>query len=666
MSNHSQLELLANTNQLTVRLKPCSDDLLSEIHSCIHKCKGTLVPQKSIEPYERMNESSRKTYLKDIEYATIVDKLLACSKNSLGPEDDYDTVIQCNFKNVFNLKNCSKDIQDIITKEEEKDTIEFWSISMNNNTLSHPGNLFIGGIPKNTSLIQLINKFKEYGSIVTLKLIFDNKNVGYGFLSYLLGSQAAKCIKDLNGTTLTNKDNDKSTLFINYHIERKERERLLLTHDQHSPSNSTISGNTFIYNDHRRRASTASHSSKKCNYYLSNDELDDEFDCVFIGNLPITNFDEDEFVEFLTEIITEKIPDITINSYYFPFNTVLNQYKGYGFVKVDNNDKAKILIHEINVSEFKFKDMRLIANKASQSNSNVTQPYFNSYNNGNNGTFTKSAPKMYSSPPSSYGSSIHNVPNLKNYTYRYPVPNNNQAPVKPLPYLFGLPLPLSNQQESNIYVKHIPLDWSDNNLFDFYRPFGNIISCKIITVGGSSKEEEYSNDEQDLPYGISRGYGFVYFENPLDAANAVMATDGYFFEFTNQRLSVSYAQKKNKSKHEENSSKKLDTGHSGGSINGNLFQNKFYRKYNKKFLAALLASPYYESFASKGAYRMTPPVPPAGVPSAGHPHPGIMPFPVIPTGPISIVPPAGPPGASWYTYPLYSQYNMDGGMDNLM
>lgn len=663
MNNYSQLELLANTNQLTVRLKPCNDDLLSEIHSCINKCKGTVVPQENIEPYENMDEHSRNEYLKDLEYATIVDKLLSSSKKELGIGESYDKIIQCNFKNVGNLKNCSNEILDIISKDSGP---EYWSISMNNNTLSHPGNLFIGGIPKSTSLIQLINKFKEYGSIVTLKLIFDNKNVGYGFLSYLLGSQAARCIKNLNGTKLTSKDNGESTLFINYHIERKERERLLLSHDQQSPSNSSLPSNTFIYNDHGngRRRSSVTTVGKKCNYYLSNDELDDDFDCVFIGNLPIANFNEEEFIEN----INESFPDTSITSYYFPYNTSLNQFKGYGFVKVENNEQAKSLIHEINVSEFKFKDMRLIANKASQSNSNASQPYFNPYNNNNNnnnGNFYKSSSKnAYSSPPSSYGSNVQIVSKMKGYNYRYSTFNNNQPVVKPLQYLFGLPAPLSNQQESNIYVKHIPLEWSDNNLFDFYRPFGNIISCKIITVGGSPKEEEYSNDEQELPYGVSRGYGFVYFENPLDAANAVLATDGYYFEFTNQRLSVSYAQKKLKSKSEEGSHKRgIDTA---GNAQTNLFQNKFYRKYNKKFLSALLNSPYYENFASKNAYRMAASIPPTGVPNGGHPHPGIIPFPVIPTGPISIVPPAGPPGGSWYTYPLYSHYNMDGTMDNIM
>lgn len=42
---------------------------------------------------------------------------------------------------------------------------------------------------------------------------------------------------------------------------------------------------------------------------------------------------------------------------------------------------------------------------------------------------------------------------------------------------------MSNQQESNLYVKHIPLSWTDEDLYDFYKSFGEIISVKVITVG---------------------------------------------------------------------------------------------------------------------------------------------------------------------------------------
>lgn len=60
---------------------------------------------------------------------------------------------------------------------------------------------------------------------------------------------------------------------------------------------------------------------------------------------------------------------------------------------------------------------------------------------------------------------------------------------------YSLPIPMSNQQESNLYVKHIPLSWTDEDLYDFYKSFGEIISVKVITVGGSkNKYRQQSND----------------------------------------------------------------------------------------------------------------------------------------------------------------------------
>lgn len=132
-------------------------------------------------------------------------------------------------------------------------------------------------------------------------------------------------------------------------------------------------------------------------------------------------------------------------------------------------------------------------------------------------------------------------------------PYSMMSPNTPVP----LPLPTKDQQESNLYVKHLPLTWKDKNFHEFYEKYGEIISAKIITVGGSKNKENKENhndvqtvsDESDpkqISVGSSRGYGFVCFKNPLDASRAILATDGFRLTATHT-LNVSFAQKRAKS-----------------------------------------------------------------------------------------------------------------------
>lgn len=131
-----------------------------------------------------------------------------------------------------------------------------------------------------------------------------------------------------------------------------------------------------------------------------------------------------------------------------------------------------------------------------------------------------------------------------------------------------LPIPRSDEQESNLYVKHLPLDWRDEDLYQFFEKFGEIISAKIITVGGSIKEQDDQDLKKDELFGKSKGYGFVCFQNPLDASRAMYHTDGLKLNSDNT-LFVSFAQRRSKS---------ID------SIKGPVSNNV---NYNKKFLNAM-------------------------------------------------------------------------------
>lgn len=65
---------------------------------------------------------------------------------------------------------------------------------------------------------------------------------------------------------------------------------------------------------------------------------------------------------------------------------------------------------------------------------------------------------------------------------------------------------------SNLFIYHLPATFSDYDLFDLFHSFGKILSAKVIV---------------DLNTQMSRGYGFVSFDNPDSAQMAIDVMDGY-------------------------------------------------------------------------------------------------------------------------------------------
>ncbi|KAG1194848.1 hypothetical protein G6F70_008685 [Rhizopus microsporus] len=87
-------------------------------------------------------------------------------------------------------------------------------------------------------------------------------------------------------------------------------------------------------------------------------------------------------------------------------------------------------------------------------------------------------------------------------------------------------------QFTNVYVKNIPLDVSDEELRELFGKYGAITSCLI------TKDN----------IGVSRGFGFVNFEKHEDAQRAVDELHGN--DFHGQNLYVSRAQKKSEREEE--------------------------------------------------------------------------------------------------------------------
>jgi polyadenylate-binding protein len=67
------------------------------------------------------------------------------------------------------------------------------------------------------------------------------------------------------------------------------------------------------------------------------------------------------------------------------------------------------------------------------------------------------------------------------------------------------------EKEANLLVKNIDKEVTQQEIYDKFSAFGNVISCKL---------ETYPNSKE------SRGYAYVQFEKPEDAQRATEALNG--------------------------------------------------------------------------------------------------------------------------------------------
>ncbi|CAG9311537.1 unnamed protein product [Blepharisma stoltei] len=89
------------------------------------------------------------------------------------------------------------------------------------------------------------------------------------------------------------------------------------------------------------------------------------------------------------------------------------------------------------------------------------------------------------------------------------------------------PIQAKSQQASqaktgcNLFLFHLPNEWTETELVAHFAPFGKVTSARIMT-------------EKDS--GRSRGFGFLTYDNPTSATNAVRALNGY--QVLGKRLKV--------------------------------------------------------------------------------------------------------------------------------
>lgn len=219
--NNVPLEQLTNTNVMTIRLKWKQDDeeqvaqrrsVEKNIRKHILENFGHEVELRSIEPFQYLKDEARLQILeekKDIYKFENGNEEFSQNYNNDEDKDGdwkYDLVQQFQFHNEAKLEKCRDSIDTFLHSKEDPsfpNCIEKWSISINKHALTHPGNIFIGGINHKIDESKIRALFEKFGSILSIKLFHDrlmNSNtnnstssnpIGYGFISFVLGSQAS-------------------------------------------------------------------------------------------------------------------------------------------------------------------------------------------------------------------------------------------------------------------------------------------------------------------------------------------------------------------------------------------------------------------------------------------------------------------------------------------
>jgi ELAV like protein 2/3/4 len=138
---------------------------------------------------------------------------------------------------------------------------------------------------------------------------------------------------------------------------------------------------------------------------------------------------------------------------------------------------------------------------------------------------------------------------MTNYSFGFGFVNyeSPESAVKAIETLNGLKLqnkslkvaysrPGENVKGANLYVKNIPKEMSEEDLVQYFAPYGTIVQCRILT---------------DTNTGRSKGVGFVLYETRDQAIQAVGALDGFKLEGYAETLAVKFAEEnhqKNKPK----------------------------------------------------------------------------------------------------------------------
>jgi len=77
-----------------------------------------------------------------------------------------------------------------------------------------------------------------------------------------------------------------------------------------------------------------------------------------------------------------------------------------------------------------------------------------------------------------------------------------------------------------IFIFHLPAQWGEADLRKNFAQFGDLVSCKVLLK----------------PDGTSKGFGFVTYSNPKEAAQAIQSMDGYAADGKRLKVQLKHTQ----------------------------------------------------------------------------------------------------------------------------
>ena len=453
-----------------------------------------------------------------------------------------------------------------------------------------PGHLYVRGIPISFTTANLMRVFAPYGDIESCKIVQDGMGVSkkYGFVSFATRLQANAAIIALNGRSVALDGGvSDDILFVNHHVSKKERLKQLklktTTFSNICVKNMPLSveseevralfdkfgtiGSVFMPAD-LIDANTDVNLDPKgvglafINYKYHEDAIDA---LSAMNNYEIRPGFFMQIVPGHRKRDKERYENLSNH-----FSSSNNTSVDYDYDYTRNDDHGNISGLEPPLSPFEHSRSPSISSSGS----------WRQRQNSHNHSFQNPPPVTTSkrrTPSSSSTSSLHS--SYYPYSFNYSsdsisrrvlssshqqsvplamsVPSQHAFPSfivtsdsKIISTTTGLPIAGPQFQDSNLYVVHIPHTFADLDLQKLFEPYGKIKSCKIITY--QRDEIDQLKDKSKVPVpetGASKGFGFVSFENPLDASKALISMNGYKID-NDHTLNVTFAQKReDKMKH---------------------------------------------------------------------------------------------------------------------
>lgn len=157
----------------------------------------------------------------------------------------------------------------------------------------------------------------------------------------------------------------------------------------------------------------------------------------------------------------------------------------------------------------------------------------------------------YGAYPQPYGQPMQYPPPYGGSGYMYPFPQ----PYGYAPQIVGPGPPIQTTESGqgppgcNLFVFHIPNDMTNQDLFNYFATFGNVISARIMV------EKET---------GRSRGFGFVSYDNAASAEAAIKGMNG--FQVGRKRLKVQHKKEKNQNPMFGEASGHVDSNNGNGNV----------------------------------------------------------------------------------------------------